>query len=229
MSDAVISDERLDALVIDPSLDAFLETDAVERVVLVDAAGNAIGAHDKASVHHADTPLHLAFSCYIFDHQDRLLLTQRAFTKRTFAGVWTNSVCGHPAPGEDLRAAVMRRVRREVGVVIGMPRLVLADFSYYAEMDGVAENELCPVFVAHALGGKPPQPAPDEVEAFEWEPWSRFVQDVLSGERAVSAWCREQLQALVDLGDSPERWPDADPALLPPAVRLNSVTAKLEL
>ncbi len=213
-------DERQDAVVVDLSRGAAPDGKAIEQVVLVDAAGNAIGTHDKATVHHEDTPLHLAFSCYIFDHQDRLLLTQRAFSKRTFAGVWTNSVCGHPAPGEDLRAAVMRRVRREVGVVIGMPRLVLADFSYYAEMDGVAENELCPVFVAHALGGSAPRPAPDEVEAFIWEPWSQFVQEVLSGERAVSVWCREQLEALAALGDGPERWPDANPALLPPAVRL---------
>lgn len=215
-----MSDERLVAAVTDLPLAPLVGAEGTEQVVLVDTGGHAIGAHDKATVHHADTPLHLAFSCYIFDHQDRLLLTQRALSKRTFAGVWTNSVCGHPAPGEDLRAAVMRRVRREIGVVIGMPRLVLADFSYYAEMDGVAENELCPVFVAHALGGSAPQPAPDEVEAFAWESWSQFVQQVQSGERTVSVWCREQLQRLSALGDSPERWPDADPALLPPAVRL---------
>ncbi len=213
-------DERRDAVGVDCCRHATADGEATEQVVLVDVAGNAIGAHDKATVHHQNTPLHLAFSCYIFDHQDQLLLTQRSFSKRTFAGVWTNSVCGHPAPGEDLRAAVMRRVRREVGLVIGMPRLVLADFSYYAEMDGVAENELCPVFVAHALGGSATQPARDEVEAFEWEPWSQFVQEVLGGQRDVSVWCREQLQALIALGDSPERWPDADPALLPPAVRL---------
>lgn len=192
----------------------------VEHVILLDPEGQAIGTHDKATVHHARTPLHLGFSCYIFDHRGRLLVTQRALDKRTFAGVWTNSVCGHPAPGETLRAAVIRRVRRELGLSIEMPRLVLADFAYRAEMNGVVENELCPVLVAHTVGGSEPRPEPDEVADIEWIAWSDFTAAVLSGDRQVSAWCREQLDALIVLGDSPERWPDADPALLPPAVRL---------
>lgn len=192
----------------------------VEHVILLNPDGSAIGTHDKATVHHADTPLHLGFSCYIFDHQDRLLVTQRALSKRTFAGVWTNSVCGHPAVGETLRGAVMRRVRRELGLPIGMPRLVLADFAYRAEMNSVVELELCPVLVAHTLGGSKPRPMPDEVEDFEWVSWSGFTGAVLAGERRVSPWCREQLDALVALGDCPERWPDADPARLPSAVTL---------
>lgn len=194
--------------------------DGIEQVILLDPDGQAVGTHDKSTVHHSQTPLHLGFSCYIFDHLGRLLVTQRSLDKRTFAGVWTNSVCGHPGPGETLRAAVMRRVRRELGLSIGMPRLVLADFAYRAEMDSVVENELCPVLVAHVLDGREPRPEPDEVAAVEWIPWSDFTSAVFSGERSVSAWCREQLDALTALGDSPERWPDADPALLPPAVRL---------
>lgn len=212
MSEVAISNERQGVITADQA--------AVEEVILLDPHGRAIGTHDKATVHHDQTPLHLGFSCYIFDHRGRLLVTQRALDKRTFAGVWTNSVCGHPASGETLRAAVMRRVRRELGLSIGMPRLVLADFAYRAEMDSVVENELCPVLVAHALGGSEPRPEPDEVAAIEWISWSDFTAAVFSGERNVSAWCREQLDALVALGDSPERWPDADPALLPPAVRL---------
>lgn len=192
----------------------------VEQVILLDPDGQAIGTHDKATVHHEQTPLHLGFSCYIFDHLGRLLVTQRALDKRTFAGVWTNSVCGHPAPDESLRAAVMRRVHRELGLSVEMPRLVLADFAYRAEMDSVVENEMCPVLIANTVPGSEPQPEPDEVADIEWIGWSDFTSAVLRGERNVSAWCREQLDALVALGDNPERWPDADPALLPSAVRL---------
>jgi len=85
-----------------------------EYVVLVDEDGTEIGTATKASVHHATTPLHLGFSCYVFDARGRVLLTRRALGKRTWPGVWTNSFCGHPAPGEMVTDAVRRRAGEEL-------------------------------------------------------------------------------------------------------------------
>ncbi len=192
---------------------------AIEKVVLLDPAGRAMGSQDKRTVHHAQTPLHLGFSCYVFDNHGRVLLTRRALHKATFPGVWTNSVCGHPAPGETLGAAVLRRVRRELGLPVGLPRLVLPDFAYRAEMGGVVENELCPVLVTHSLSGSAPRPDPDEVADLEWVDWADFVTSVETGARPVSPWCAEQLVALAAVGDGPVHWPDGHPELLPEAVR----------
>ena len=84
---------------------------AVELIVLVDEDGTAIGTMPKPLVHHGETPLHRAFSAYLFDGQGRLLVTRRAQSKATFPGMWTNTVCGHPGPGEDDGAAIARRAR----------------------------------------------------------------------------------------------------------------------
>jgi isopentenyl-diphosphate delta-isomerase len=166
-----------------------------ELVVLLDDEGRATGTAPKRTVHHRATPLHLAFSCYVFDERGALLVTRRALGKPTWPGVWTNSVCGHPLPGEPLADAVRRRGLDELGVHLVDVRVVLPTFRYRAEMpDGVVENEMCPVFVATT--GDPVSPDAEEVDAFEWVEWAAFRSSVLHGARPVSPWCVEQVQAL---------------------------------
>jgi len=201
----------------DTKTDATSTTDTVtpELVVLLDDDGQAVGTADKAGVHHADTPLHLAFSCYLFDDAGNVLVTQRALHKRTFPGVWTNSCCGHPAPGEPLEDAVRRRVEQELGTTVTDLRLVLPRFRYRAEQDGVVENEMCPVFVGSASGTVSADP--DEVADARWEPWAAFRAAVLDGSRTVSVWCREQV---AQLPADPVSAAAADVEDLPPAAQV---------
>lgn len=186
-----------------------------ELVVLLDESGCSVGAAVKATVHGTDTPLHLAFSCYVFDPSDRLLLTQRAVSKPTWPGAWTNSFCGHPAPGEDMVEALVRRAEQELGVRLHDIVLALPAFRYRAAMDnGVQENEMCPVFMASTTD--PVCAAPEEVEDFAWVDWATFRSEVLAGSRNVSPWCVEQVAQLPVAGRqaaAPGNW-----ALLPPAV-----------
>ena len=189
---------------------------ADELVVLLSPDGEAIGTAPKATVHHAETPLHLAFSAYLFNDRGELLLTQRALDKATFPGVWTNSVCGHPAPGERLPDAVRRRAADELGLEVRDLRLVLPRFAYRAEMGGVVEWEQCPVLVGRVDGD--PAPNGEEVSETAWADWQEFAGDVLAGRRQISSWSREQVEQLSRLGPEPDTWPTADPADLPPAL-----------
>ncbi|TDP98044.1 isopentenyl-diphosphate delta-isomerase [Labedaea rhizosphaerae] len=190
-----------------------------ELVVLLDEHGNTLGHAPKATVHTTTTPLHLAFSCYVFDPDGRFLLSRRALGKKTWPGVWTNSCCGHPSPGEPVADAVTRRLADEVGLVVDDLTLVLPAFRYRAVMpDGVVENELCPVF--RAVTSAEPVANPAEVDDVEWVAWPEFTREVLDGTRPVSPWCRLQVEELAALGPDPVRWAAGDVDALPPAARV---------
>lgn len=191
--------------------------------MLLDNAGRAVGTAPKAEVHHGATPLHLAFSLYVFNDRGELLLTRRALTKATFPGLWTNSVCGHPGPGEPIEGAAARRARDELGLAVTGLTLVLPWFGYRAELGGVVEHELCPVLVAWVASEVVLSPAPEEVAQVRWVPWASVVDEVASGALALSPWALEQVAALAALGPDPSAWPVGDPRLLPPAARTAQV------
>jgi isopentenyl-diphosphate Delta-isomerase len=173
----------------------------VEQVVLVDDAGRPTGTADKATVHGAATPLHLAFSCHLFNSRGEYLATRRALSKKTWPGVWTNSFCGHPGLGEDTADAVLRRAPQELGVEVAELQLVLPDFRYRAtDAAGTVENEICPVYVARLHGD--PAPDPTEVTEWKWAPPSLLLRAVTATPWAFSPWLALQLPLLAEASPS---------------------------
>lgn len=173
-----------------------------EMVVLVDADGTPTGVAEKAGVHTADTPLHLAFSCYLDDAAGRVLLTRRALGKKTWPGVWTNACCGHPGPGEAPEEAVVRRARQELGAELERLHPVLPDFRYRAvDVAGVVENEVCPVFAATLVGALAPDRA--EVADQTWVSWPDLLALATGAPALLSPWSVLQVTALDAAGWRP--------------------------
>lgn len=165
-----------------------------ELVVLLDDAGNPSGTALKSEVHTTDTHLHLAFSCHVFSADGKVLVTRRALAKTTWAGVWTNSFCGHPAPGESTEDAILRRAGFELGLELTSLEPVLPDFRYRAvDASGLVENEVCPVYRAVAVGE--PRPNPDEVAEFAWVDPTDLDASVSAAPFAYSPWLGWQLAA----------------------------------
>lgn len=166
-----------------------------EQVVLLDNDANAVGVADKSSVHTTDTPLHLAFSCHVFDATGRTLVTRRALSKATWPGVWTNSFCGHPLPGESMDAAIARRAFAELGISVSEVELVLPDFRYRAtDASGIVENEVCPVF--RAVTHDVVEANPTEVSEWEWVDPATLTTAASAAPYAFSPWLVWQLQQL---------------------------------
>lgn len=168
-----------------------------ELVVLVDEDNRELGNMGKAAAHGADTPLHRGFSCYVLDRGGRVLATRRAVAKRSFGGLWTNSVCGHPGPGEHDHHAVARRAQHELGLAVAELEPALPHYRYRAEAAGLVENEICPVYLA--VTAHEPMANPDEVADHAWLPWEQFLERSRSGP-AWSPWCREQAEQLQSAG-----------------------------
>jgi isopentenyl-diphosphate delta-isomerase len=166
-----------------------------EQVVLLDDDGRVVGAADKATVHTTQTPLHLAFSCHVFDREGQLLVTRRALSKATWAGVWTNSFCGHPTPGESVEDAIARRASVELGIAVSDLKLVLPDFRYRAiDASGIVENEICPVY--RAVSTDAVHANPDEVSEWEWVDPTSLTAAASAAPYAFSPWLVWQLQQL---------------------------------
>ncbi|MFY4720807.1 isopentenyl-diphosphate Delta-isomerase [Streptomyces sp. LaBMicrA B280] len=129
---------------------------------LVDEKGVTIGTAEKLAAHQAPGRLHRAFSVFLFDEQGRLLLQQRALGKYHSPGVWSNTCCGHPYPGEAPFAAAARRTYEELGVSPSL--LAEAGTVRYNHPDpasGLVEQEFNHLFVG--LVQTPLAPDPEEV------------------------------------------------------------------
>lgn len=183
-----------------------------EQVILVDEQNREIGTAPKDLVHTKNTPLHRAFSFFLFNAKNEVLLTKRSKDKKAFPGVWSNTACGHPLPGEDVVDAILRRLKMELGLTRSDlvkkqgPNLIweIAPYQYrFADKNGIVENEICPIYMG--ITSVDPHPDTREVEAWKWMEWKEFLRRKDNPEENFSPWCREEALLLNKSGFPPSR------------------------
>jgi isopentenyl-diphosphate Delta-isomerase len=161
-----------------------------EYLILVDERNHAVGRAEKWDV-HARGLLHRAFSIFLVDDGGRVLLQQRSRQKYHSAGLWANSCCGHPRPGERTHAAAKRRLREELGATA----VLRCRFRtrYQTELsNGLTENEIVYVY----FGGAPKtlRPNPAEVGAVAWMTLNELQRDLARDSRRYAYWLRYYMQ-----------------------------------
>lgn len=155
-----------------------------EQVILVDEQDNEIGLMEKMQAHR-EGRLHRAFSVFLFNEKNELLLQKRADTKYHCGGLWTNACCSHPRKAESLKQAVSRRLQEELGISCE-PKEVHS-FIYKADVgQGLIEHEFDHVFTG-AFSGKP-NINMDEVEDWKYVTIDFLMDDIRVNPQLYTPW-----------------------------------------
>lgn len=169
-----------------------------ENLILVDVQDNPIGEEEKLRAHELGL-LHRAFSIFIFNSKGELMLQQRALTKYHSGGLWTNTVCGHPRPGEDTILAAQRRLNEEMGFTTSLTELFT--FSYRVPFpNGLTENEIVHVMVGRFTGS--PIPNKEEAESWKWVDLKELQQSIKTNPELYTFWLNACIEEFVQKSSS---------------------------
>ena len=163
-----------------------------ELLVLVDQHDRKKGYAPKLQAHQQGL-LHRAFSIFIFDHAGRLLLQQRAFGKYHSQGLWTNTCCGHPRPGERTLAAAKRRLQEEMGITCSLRKV--STLLYREQVSNqLIEHEFDHIFVG--ISDCDPVANPEEAYDWQWLKLSQICEHIAAAPESFTFWFRQILQTI---------------------------------
>jgi len=156
----------------------------LEEVVLVNEKDEPVGTMEKMAAHE-QAILHRAFSVFVFNKNGDVLMQQRAFSKYHSGGLWTNTCCSHPRPGEHVADAAIRRLQEEMGFTTGLTKAF--DFTYKAAFEnGLTEHEFDHVFTGIYDGLI--HFNTDEVAAYAFIPAQDLEQQIQEMPERFTAW-----------------------------------------
>jgi len=156
----------------------------MEEVILVNEKDEVIGRMEKMDAHKTGV-LHRAFSIFIFNDRQEMLLQQRSLNKYHSGGLWTNACCSHPRPGENTLQAAQRRLKEEMGFDTILREVF--DFTYRATFDnGLTEWEFDHVFVGYYDGVL--HPNKEEVESYTFYSMDTIQEMLTKQPEVFTVW-----------------------------------------
>lgn len=156
----------------------------IELVVLVDEQDRETGTMEKLRAHERGL-LHRAFSIFLLNNKGEILLQQRAANKYHSPGLWSNTCCSHPRPGESVQDAARRRLREEMGLVCSL--YPLYRFVYRSALaNGLIEHEYDHVLVGRC--DDVPTLNPDEVQAWRYAHIEDLSKELSQSPEQYSVW-----------------------------------------
>lgn len=159
-------------------------------LILVNENDEPIGSMEKLEAHQKAL-LHRAFSIFIFNSEGKLLLQQRAFDKYHTPGLWANTCCSHPFPGEVTKEAAIRRLKEEMGIQVDLK--YVTKFQYKAVFDNqLTEHEIDHVFVGYS--DELPKINKEEVNDFLYIEMNDLITDVNQYPEKYTPWFKIILQ-----------------------------------
>lgn len=160
----------------------------------MDEQDRPVGSAEKLAAHQDGGQLHRAFSVFVFNSRKELMLQKRASHKYHSGGLWTNTCCSHPAPGEDTVAAGHRRLVEEMGFDCELRPLL--SFIYRAELDqGLTEHEFDHVLVGSFDGA--PVLNPEEADDWRWISTDNLMTEVAAHPDRFTEWFKIVLQRVL--------------------------------
>ena len=155
-----------------------------EMVILVDKHDNQLGLMEKIEA-HKKAVLHRAFSVFILNDNNELLIQQRALSKYHSPALWTNTCCSHPRDGESVLDAGARRLKEEMGFETKLDSLL--SFVYRAKFDnGLTEHEFDHVL----FGYYNDDPSINKLEVMDWK-WVNLdflKNDIITNSELYTIW-----------------------------------------
>ena len=163
---------------------------APKYVILVDAQDNELGVMEKLQAHQ-EGKLHRAFSIFIFNNKNELLLQQRALSKYHSGGLWTNTCCSHPSPNETILDAAQRRLFEEMGISCDLK--IINHFIYQSDFEnGLKEYEFDYIIIGQS--NDVPLINKDEVANYKWQSIAEIENDIILNPTHYTAWFKIALQ-----------------------------------